>query len=525
MKKDTKIGFIITYFHNSEEGLNLLKENLKILGREDYYLILASHSPLDLELQKLSDFYFYQSKNIIDDRKYSHGVAENNLIEISLSHLKSQAINWTYKVTYDIEILDVNEFNKWRHIDFDFISCNWGPNIICTNSFFANIDFILENIKFYKSIEEMFAVNNVLENCWEHDIRSKNLINKIYSFENKQVFYGVNKIDKLFYDYNQIEFWYSPEELRFYIKSSMNTDTFHIRIFDYYTDICIYLNKEFTLNKDVTYFIIPPFNVNLSKSKNGFYLEVYLENRTIVKNILIKDFDFKHTLSKKFKLIKDLEVKFNEFSDFDDLSIYKVFDLDINKIKNYVDVGACYGMASVPMIERGIKTYMVEADVKNVEILKKMWDKNSHIKIIDKAVSNIDGEIDFWIQEGMESVVSSIYPDDVFNQTNIKRKKIKITSITPNKLVNIIEEDEIDLMKVDIEGAEYDFFESISNENIKKIKRFIIEFHRNENYKVMEIIKKLTENDFVFKLSKWSPECGDYIVENKMGVIYASKSN
>ncbi len=80
-------------------------------------------------------------------------------------------------------------------------------------------------------------------------------------------------------------------------------------------------------------------------------------------------------------------------------------------------------------------------------------------------------------------------------------------------------------MKVDIEGAEYDFFESISNENIKKIKRFIIEFHRNENYKVMEIIKKLTENDFVFKLSKWSPECGDYIVENKMGVIYASKSN
>jgi len=523
MKKDTKIGFIITYFHNSTEGFEMLKDNLKIISKESYYLILASHSPIDTELQSMCDYYFYQSKNIVDDRKYSHGVAESNLIEISLRHLKEQKIDWTFKATYDIEINDVNEFNKWKVENFDFISCNWGSNVICTNSFYSNVNFLLDNVNFYKNIEEMFSVNNVLENCWEHDIRSKNLLDKIYSFTDKQTFYGANKIDRLFYDYNQVEFWYSEEESRFYIKTSLEGQ-FHLRIFDYYTDVCIFLDKEFGLSKDTTFWIIPPFNNNLKKSKNGFYLEIYLEDRKIVKNILVKDFDYKHSLSKKFKLIKDKEVKFNEFSDFDDLSIYDVFNFDINSIKNYVDIGANYGMSSISFIERSIKTYMIEADSTNVEILNKLWNKNSKIKIIDKAISKEDGNIEFYLSPGIGSVVSSLYKIDA-NGNDLEREKVIVESITPNTLIeNYIDEDSIDLMKIDIEGAEYDFFETITDENIKKIKRFIIEYHNNEDYKAMNIISKLTKNDFKFKLSKWSQNCGDYIIENKMGVIYAEKN-
>jgi FkbM family methyltransferase len=524
MQTDTKIGFIITYFHNSDEGLNLLKENLKILSREDWYLVLASHSPLDVEVQKMADFYFFQSKNVVDDRKYSHGVAESNLIEISLKHLRDIGVSWTYKASYDIEINDISQFKKWIIPNKKFVSCIWGNNILCTNSFFANIDFILQNINFYRTVDEMFVVNNVLENCWEHDIKTKNLTNELFSFENKEVFYGVNKIDKLFYDYNQIQFWYSPEELKFYIKNTSDRITnAHIRIFDYWTDLCIYLNRDFSLIKDITFWVSPPFNNNLKFSKNGFYLEVYLEDRTIVKNVLIKDFDWKHSFSKKFKLIKNTEVKFNEFSDFNDLNIYKNFGIDVNDLSNYVDIGANYGMASFALIGEGIKTYMVEADPNNVEKLKKMWSNNSSIKIIDLAITSNEGTIDFWVTEGIGSVVSSIYHDDA-NGNSENRKKITVQSISPNTLIEKwIEEDTIDLMKIDIEGAEYDLFESITDENLCKIKRIILEFHLNENYRVMNIIKKLTINGFRFKLSKWSSGCGDYIVENKMGVIYAWK--
>ena len=239
---------------------------------------------------------------------------------------------------------------------------------------------------------------------------------------------------------------------------------------------------------------------------------------------MVKDFDYKHSLSKKFKLIKDKEVKFNEFSDFDDLRIYDVFNFDINSIKNYVDIGANYGMSSISFIERSIKTYMVEADSDNVEILNKLWSNNSKIKIIDKAISNKNGEIEFYLSPGIGSVVSSLYEVDA-NGNNLDRKKVIVQSITPNKFIEeYVDESSIDLMKIDIEGAEYDFFETITDENIKKIKRFIIEYHNNEDYKAMNIISKLTKNDFKFKLSKWSQNCGDYIIENKMGVIYAEKN-
>ena len=174
MQKDTKIGFILTYFHNSHEGYELLKKNAETLSKQNYYFIIATHSPLPNEIQEMCDFYFYQQKNVVDDRRYSHGVAENNLIEISLKHLQSNGIRWTYKVSYDIEINDVSTFLNWRKdFSYNLVSCNWGSNILSTHSFFANVDFILNNIDFYQTIDEMFSVNNVLENCWDKTIRCR----------------------------------------------------------------------------------------------------------------------------------------------------------------------------------------------------------------------------------------------------------------------------------------------------------------------------------------------------------------
>ena len=44
----------------------------------------------------------------------------------------------------------------------------------------------------------------------------------------------------------------------------------------------------------------------------------------------------------------------------------------------------------------------------------------------------------------------------------------------------------------------------------------------NENYRVMNIIKKLTKNDFKFRLARWERENNDdYIVSHTWGIIYA----
>lgn len=523
MKTDIK-GFIITYYHSSIDGYNILLDTITKLSKENFYLVLASHSPVDKNIQEMCDYYIYQQKNIVDDRKYSHGVAESNLIELSLNHLKSMNIDWSWKTSYDIEITNINRFHDWiNDYKYDLVTCKWGDRIVSSNSFFCNVNFMLENITFYDTINQMFSVNTVLENCWEQDILNKGLESRLYVYNSKEEFFGENRIDVLGYNYSSIDFSFDPNENKFYVtNNSYDIDKVHLRIFDYYTDLCIYQSEDFSLHKGITWWIVPPCSNNMSKLKNGVYLEIYKDDITIRKNILIEDFNKKHPLSKKFKTFKKEEVKFNEFCDFDEFSMYENFNIDLDSINTFVDIGANYGMLSTPFLVRNKKVYLVDADSYNISLLENNHSINKNVSIIHKAIYSYDGEIEFWEQPGI-SVVSSIDYTSVIG-TSDRIKKV-IECITPNTLINnYIKEESIDLLKIDIEGAEYEVFKSFDDESMNKIKRFLIEFHLNEDYRVMEIIEKLAINGFKYKFDKWNKlDDSDFIPQNKMGVIYAWK--
>jgi FkbM family methyltransferase len=202
--------------------------------------------------------------------------------------------------------------------------------------------------------------------------------------------------------------------------------------------------------------------------------------------------------------------------------LYNNFDIELSEIKNYVDVGACYGFAILPFVNNDTKIYMIEPDENNISILSDMWSNNSQIKIIDKAISDTNGIIKFYLEDEL-MVVSSIFETNALGNDK-GRRTVEVDSITPDNLIeNYIDESEIDLMKVDIEGAEYQFFESISEKSIQKVNRFIIEFHNNTDFRIMSILKKLSTNGFSYKLSKWQSSDGDFVAENKMGIIYAKK--
>jgi FkbM family methyltransferase len=529
MKIDTRYGFVVTYFKSSDEGEKLLIDLIKTLSKQNYYLILASHSAdVPLEVQQLCDFYFYQELNIVDDRKYSHGVAENNLIEIALQHLKHKKIEWTYKVCYDVVIEDVSRFDDWiQDYNYSFVSCNWGHNFLCTHSFFANVNFILNNIDFYDSIEEMFAIDNVLENCWQKNIEDKKLKHEVYSYADKQTFFSeYNKLDTLAYQYHDFTFTVDLEDKKFYITNSGPDFIGEFRIYDYYSDTCIYAESSVKHSSGITMWIVPPCVQYMSKAKNGFYLEMIPQdnNQIIRKNILIKDFSYKDPLHKKFKTFKRAEIKYNEYCDFDEFYLYKEININLDKIRNFVDIGANLGFFSVPLIRKNIKTYMIDADTNNYNILKESYSKDKNIKIIGKAISNVDGEVNFYIEEGGGSVVSSLFEVNAMGLNPPTRRKVTVPSITPNTLIEeYVDEEYIDLMKVDIEGGEYILFDSISDDNMQKISKFIIEIHNNENYEILSILQKLAKNGFYYKLHNWGDFTNSYIIENKMAVIHAWK--
>lgn len=524
MKTDIKHGFIVTYYKSSDESEKLLSNMIDVLSKENFYLVLAAHSLVPIEIQQKCDFFIYESLNISDNRKYSHGIAEGSLIEMSLKHLQHEGIKWTFKTCYDVILNDTSIFKKViNDYIWDFVTCNWGDHFVCTHTFFAKVNFILENITFYRTVEEMFQNSNVLELCWQNDIVNKNLKDSLFIYNSKADLFGPhNTIDVVGYDYYNVEFWFDENENKFYVSNNGKDYKAELRIFDYYSDTCLYVNKNFDQPSGATHWIASPVTDYLKFSKNGFYLEIYLENKTITKNILVKDFRWKDPNSKRFKRIKRKEVKFNEYCDFMSFDLYDEFEIDINQIKNYVDIGACYGFAILPFIQNDCKIYMVEPDKNNLEIINDIWGNSKQIEIIDKAISDTNGTINFYMEDDL-TVVSSIFEKNALGNEK-GRRSVEVQSITPNNLIeNYINESKIDLMKVDIEGAEYQFFETITEENLSKVERLIIEFHNNEDYKVMSILKKLAKNGFNYKLSKWQSWDGDFIIENKMGIIYAKK--
>ena len=127
----------------------------------------------------------------------------------------------------------------------------------------------------------------------------------VFSYKDKAEFFGPhNLIDTLFYNYTDIEFWYNDNENRFYVKNNGPDYTGELRIFDYYTDLCIYVEQNWSHTQDTVVWIIPAACENIPNSKNGFYAEINYSGKKIRKNINIKDFNLKDTLYKKFKLFK-----------------------------------------------------------------------------------------------------------------------------------------------------------------------------------------------------------------------------
>ncbi len=131
------------------------------------------------------------------------------------------------------------------------------------------------------------------------------------------------------------------------------------------------------------------------------------------------------------------------------------------------------------------KVKAFEADPKILKILEQNISANkiTNIETIGKAVWINDGGVEFSL-EGADG--SSIFG---------KKNKVKIASI---RLKNFLDnEDRIDLLKMDIEGAEVEVIRDC-NSSLKKAQHIFIEYHSfaNDDQKLNELLQTLSHNGF-----------------------------
>jgi FkbM family methyltransferase len=139
----------------------------------------------------------------------------------------------------------------------------------------------------------------------------------------------------------------------------------------------------------------------------------------------------------------------------------------LRKTSTVVDLGGNLGEFSIAMQARfGCTCYVVEP----VPALYERIPQNPHIIKFNAAVAKSSQPLRFFLSE--EITAGSLHKSGVSSDAEIEVQGISLTDfLTQNNI------ESVDLLKIDIEGAERDLFDDVSNETLRRIKQITIEFH------------------------------------------------
>lgn len=166
-----------------------------------------------------------------------------------------------------------------------------------------------------------------------------------------------------------------------------------------------------------------------------------------------------------------------------------------------VDLGACAGGFSRALSERlpFSKIILVEPDPYEAKKLEAKF-KNKKFKVLNVAIgSEHKEEVSFYISQ---SKYSSSLNEDFSRAGSGKEKglkeEIKVKIITIGDIFSIFGLEKIDLLKIDIEGGEWDLLDNFNSFHFEKINQITVEFHdfldisfRRRTEECIELMEKL----------------------------------
>jgi FkbM family methyltransferase len=175
-----------------------------------------------------------------------------------------------------------------------------------------------------------------------------------------------------------------------------------------------------------------------------------------------------------------------------DENVYQVFSKDVYN-GTVLDIGANIGAFSVFASILGAKHVIAyEPEDENGQMFKQNIEVNNltNISLRPNAVSNKDEEFEIYKAQG--ATKRTEYAGEI----DVPKQKVKAIDI--NKILD--ELDEVAVLKIDCEGAEWDILSAISPDNMKKLVYITGEFHKTtpEIYGALMSKLSLTHNTHAF---------------------------
>jgi len=193
-------------------------------------------------------------------------------------------------------------------------------------------------------------------------------------------------------------------------------------------------------------------------------------------------------------------------------NVYRIHDGDFNGDKIFVDIGANIGSVSLFVgnfnknrkDDNKIKVFAIEPEPNNLALLKENIINNfaQNITIVNNAI---------WHEEKVVSISNKGGNSNILNLED--EEKSIVSAITMERLFLLYDIREVDVMKIDIEGAEFDLIINTPSEVLSKIKKLVLEFDKSSDGRFGMMIEKLAKQFGIEILG--SPERG--------GDIYASR--
>lgn len=193
-------------------------------------------------------------------------------------------------------------------------------------------------------------------------------------------------------------------------------------------------------------------------------------------------------------------------------NVYRIYEDQFSGEGIFIDIGANIGAVSICVdsfngnrgYDNKIKVYAVEPEPHNLSLLNQNIQNNpvKNITIVDKAV---------WHEEKMVSISDRGGNSSIVNLEN--ENKSEVLAITMENLFSMYNIKEVDVMKIDIEGAEFDLIINTPAETLAKIKRLVLEFDKSFDGSFGKMVEKLAKQFGIEILG--SPERGGYIYANR----------
>lgn len=266
---------------------------------------------------------------------------------------------------------------------------------------------------------------------------------------------------------------------------------------------CPYYTWDVSLSQGDSWWISPlPENLKLaalnSPTFSGFRCKIY-HNRQLIQ---FEDFVYNsRESSNNIFLTNEFDVTGHSYLDFFHSDLCKGMDFR----GTVIDAGANVGFFTLLALQNGAdRVYSIEPDRGVFFYLQRNFISNPRVHLVDKAMSAVNGQTDFF------------YIGSSVANTAVRPNQPCAMDVVPTiNLETFLQiESRINLVKLDIEGSEFEVIDALSNDMYSKINQFFIEFHKVPH----SIEQKLRETGFSVEYRHSSPV-------DSTGFIYAKNKN